>query len=388
MHVRNDLKLPTNNNQTNNLCESSFRVLKDILFQRIRCFNLPDLTEMLLTDDHSYFKSKLIDVGNGRFSNSVHNKSTAQLSKCTYTEDQVVFICDKMYMVESQTQEDTYYLVDMRLNFCECAAGSSKGSCKHKIAVMKHFNCAEFAVIPVSDHRARAAYHYIATGQSLDASHYRDLNQVEIPDDIDQYLEDYRAEVHQDPAVLEEVDPVDDQAIVNDDQVNDEADDNVAELSDREAEAEDDSEDDSEEIWAKYKRSQEEFENKLKDSLQDKNFRKCFKKYTSSVQRVANSQPENLKQHLYAFGQSLGRSKKGSRIPVQTTAVTRRNYPHGGRAVGMSGRRVQDCPKRMRLDVTEDINVHTLPLQKPQPSKQPHNLTIAESRNVANAKKH
>ena len=50
MHVRNDLKLPTNNNQTNNLCESSFRILKDILFQRIRCFNLPDLTEMLLTD--------------------------------------------------------------------------------------------------------------------------------------------------------------------------------------------------------------------------------------------------------------------------------------------------------------------------------------------------
>ena len=35
MHVRNDLKLPTNNNQTNILCESSFRVLKDILFQRI-----------------------------------------------------------------------------------------------------------------------------------------------------------------------------------------------------------------------------------------------------------------------------------------------------------------------------------------------------------------
>ena len=49
MHVRNDLKLPTNNNQTNNLCESSFRILKDIVFQRIRCFNLPDLTEMLLS---------------------------------------------------------------------------------------------------------------------------------------------------------------------------------------------------------------------------------------------------------------------------------------------------------------------------------------------------
>ena len=229
MHVRNDLKLPTNNNQTNNLCESSFRVLKDILFQRIRCFNLPDLTEMLLTDDHSYFKSKLIDVGNGRFSNAVHNRSAAQLSKCTYRQDQIVFICDKMYMVESQTQEDTYYLVDMRLNFCQCAAGSSKGSCKHKIAVMKYFNCAEFSVIPVNDYRARAAYHYIATGQRLNASHYRELTQVEIPDDIDQCIDEHRAEVHQDPAVLEELEPVDNDE-GNEDE-NDDDDENVPEMS-------------------------------------------------------------------------------------------------------------------------------------------------------------
>ena len=149
-------------------------------------------------------------------------------------------------MLESQTQEDTYYLVDMRLNFCECAESSSKWSCKHKVAVMKHFNCAEFAVIPVNDYRARAAYHCIATGQRLDASHYRDLNQVEIPEDIDQCIEDHRAEVHQDPAVLEEVDPeVNDAEDDNDaDADNDVEDDNMPELSDREDDSEEDSESD------------------------------------------------------------------------------------------------------------------------------------------------
>ena len=92
----------------------------------------------------------------------------------------------------------------MRLNFCVCAAGSSKGSCKHKIAIMKYFNFGEFAVIRVNDYRAQAAYHYIATGKWLNASHYRELSQVKIPDDID----DHRAEVPQDHAVLEE-EPVD-----------------------------------------------------------------------------------------------------------------------------------------------------------------------------------
>ena len=196
-----------------------------------------------------------------------------------------------MYMVESQTQEDTYYLVDMRLNFCECAAGSSKGSCKHKVAVMKHFNCAEFAVIPVNDYRAQAAYHYIATGQRLDASHYRELNQVEIPEDIDQCIEDHRAQVHQDPAVLEEVDPeVNDAEDDNDaDAANDVDADHIPELGDIEDVAEDDSEDDVEEIWAAFKSAQEVFESKIKNAIQDKNFRKFFKKYTSSVQKVGNS---------------------------------------------------------------------------------------------------
>ena len=173
------------------------------------------------------------------------------------------------------------------------------------------------------------------------------------------------------------------------DAANDVDADHIPELGDTEDDAEDDSEDDVEETWAAYKKAQEVFENKMKVAIQDKNFRKCFKKYTSSVQKVGNSQPENMKQHLYAFGQSMGKSKRGSRIPVQPTAVTRRKYPHGGRAVGVAGRRVQDGPKRMRIEVeSSDDLVHTLPIQKPQPPRQPHNLTVAETRNVANAKKH
>ena len=209
---------------------------------------------------------------------------------------------------------------------------------------------------------------------------------MEVPEDIDQYIEEHRTQEHQDPAVLEELEPRENDA----DDVENENDsdaDNLPAESDEEAN-EDDSEDDSEEIWAEFKRKQEIFENKLKENLHDKNFRKSFKKYTSSVAKVASSQSENMKQHLYAFGQSLGKSKRGSRIPVQTTAVSRRKHPQGGRAVGMSGRRVQDAPKRMRMDVTGTEEVHTLPIQKPQAPRQPHNLAVAEARNVANAKKH
>ena len=84
---------------------------------------------------------------------------------------------------------------------------------------MKYFNCAEFAVIPVNDYRARASYHYIATGVWLDASHYRELNQVEVPEDIGDYIQDHRSAIHADPAALEELETRDTEE--NDDDGND-----------------------------------------------------------------------------------------------------------------------------------------------------------------------
>ena len=40
----------------------------------------------------------------------------------------------------------------------------------------QHHNVAEFSIIPYTDCNVRAAYHYIATGETLDGSWYRDLD--------------------------------------------------------------------------------------------------------------------------------------------------------------------------------------------------------------------
>ena len=98
----------------------------------------------------------MISVGHGRFSDAIHTKSSQQhqISKVTYQKDQIVPIMDQMYMVESQSEEDVFYTVDMKSNYCECPAGRNKGCCKHKLGVMKFFNEAEVSVIPVTDPRA------------------------------------------------------------------------------------------------------------------------------------------------------------------------------------------------------------------------------------------
>ena len=130
------------------------------------------------------------------------------------------------------------------------------------------------ARIPVNDYRARASYYYIATGVWLDASHYRELNQVEVPEDIGDYIQDHRSAIHADPAALEELETRDTEE--NDDEEND---DDLPVISDREddlEESEEEGEEHVEEAWEEFKRIQESFEKKMKSFLHDKNFRKSF----------------------------------------------------------------------------------------------------------------
>ena len=86
MHVRNDLKLPTNNNQTNILCESSFRVLKDILFQRI-----PISSQIMLVC--------VLVMGVSQMQCITVQQLRSQSAHTDKWQDQVVFICDKMYLL-------------------------------------------------------------------------------------------------------------------------------------------------------------------------------------------------------------------------------------------------------------------------------------------------
>ena len=59
--------------------------------------------------------------------------------------------------------------------FCECKSGINYGPCKHKDAITKYFNIAEFSVLPECDVKMRALYHYIAEGIICNNTWYRDL---------------------------------------------------------------------------------------------------------------------------------------------------------------------------------------------------------------------
>ena len=87
--------------------------MKDLDLDRTPCYNVADLFEHFLKFDASYYELKLVDFGNGIFSNYI--KKTKCL-KTNIREDQISEICaaSGVYMVQSEKDEETYYNVDMR----------------------------------------------------------------------------------------------------------------------------------------------------------------------------------------------------------------------------------------------------------------------------------
>ena len=75
-------------------------------------------------------------------------------------------------------------------------------------------------------------------------------------------------------------------------------------------------------------------------------------------------------------------------IPVQTTAISRRRRPHGGRGVSTDGRRVQDAPHRMEMELDTDDNdeeyvFYSLPPQRLAQKRKAHDLMAAVDSNQA-----
>ena len=72
---------------------------------------------------------------------------------------------------------------------CDCQAGLNRGPCKHKDAIAKYFNIAEFSVLPESDINIRALYHFIAHGTVCDDIWYRDLEASHTVTNIANFVE-------------------------------------------------------------------------------------------------------------------------------------------------------------------------------------------------------
>ena len=390
-------ELPTHNCNTNNYVEISFRILKDNQMNRTKAYNLIELLQILF-DDSAHFRKKLIDVGNGRFSELQPSKSRYNVKEIsTIKKDQCSEICDKMFIVQSESDEETFYTIDMESGYCECRQGMLRGPCKHKAAVQHYYNVAEFSGIPVFDNQARSLYHYIAEGIVLNDQWYRSLNNPaeEITVYVEVHTHEHDAEIVVEPQdnseeTEAEVRDVGDDGDVAD--VGDVADDgDVGEVAD---ETDSDSE-----LLSEYVENIEKLKAQNLANILDEGVKRSVKYFNKKIRKMLTGTTQALQKINYSLGQELssvaGKGKKrkiGRRINVQPTALARRTFPSKGKSAARHGRRQKDQEpgrRQMVLNQSDEEEVYfSLPKQKKRKTQHKHSLKESVDNNRPNPKKH
>ena len=99
-------KLPTSSQNTNNLVESSFRFTKDIQFNRLKAFNLPDMLSLVL-DNSEFYMNKCVDASNNVIESWLRNSHSRYVIKMTDIDPaKIVELGPHSYLVPYEVQPD------------------------------------------------------------------------------------------------------------------------------------------------------------------------------------------------------------------------------------------------------------------------------------------
>ena len=86
------INLPVRGNHTQNYVEAQFRVIKDEIVNRVRCFNFIELIDKITEDLESHYKDKLLTVANGSFDGIFSKKYLKPLNHEDIKPDQISVI--------------------------------------------------------------------------------------------------------------------------------------------------------------------------------------------------------------------------------------------------------------------------------------------------------
>ena len=112
----------TRGNHTNN-AEAGIRILKDLVFVRVKAYNLVQMFYFLVEIMDLYYKRKLVNIANSRLQSYVALRFKGLDAKKVKKEDITKDIQPGWYTVQSQSQIDQSYQVNVHIGVCTCTKG-------------------------------------------------------------------------------------------------------------------------------------------------------------------------------------------------------------------------------------------------------------------------
>ena len=187
-------------NQTNNIAEAGMRIIKDLVFGRVKAYNLIQMFDFITTVMERYFQNRLLDIAHSRYRAGIELKfrNVHKLSLDIPASDIQKTSNSTYTVLETIKGIQIDFDVDMDLGRCSCFTGYTGQPCKHQAVVAKVYNIATWSMPPFFSKETRQTFALIATGihQSLDFyADLRDTKTCQNPTDTSGTTQDEGTEV-------------------------------------------------------------------------------------------------------------------------------------------------------------------------------------------------
>lgn len=126
------------NHDTNNYAKASIRILKDILLNRTKAYNVVALVDFIVSVGEKYFTLRILNHAHGRYSENKRLYEKLCSKMIDFDESDLKQINESTYAIPSMTTENVTYFVDTENGACTCKMGHAGSFCKHQAWIHKH----------------------------------------------------------------------------------------------------------------------------------------------------------------------------------------------------------------------------------------------------------
>ena len=153
---------------TNNYAESGIRILKHIVFKRVKAYNLMQLFNFIIVTFEMYYKRRLLAIAYNRIDRYIVLRYKG-LGAFEVVDNNIEQSTNKnIYFVKSTRYKDKLYIIDTIAWTCTCTKSltgyPSREPCKHQRAVANKYNLVAPNLIPYFNGDGRYLYALITLG--------------------------------------------------------------------------------------------------------------------------------------------------------------------------------------------------------------------------------
>ena len=346
-------------NHTNNYAEAGVRIVKKLIFNRVKAYNIIQMFTFVTECLELYYTRKLLSVAHNRIDCFVSLKYQGINCACIGIDKiQIYDKTEQTYLVESQSERGVRYLVDMSVGVCSCTGGQDGSPCSHQAAIVRHYRVPSINSIPTLSPLIRQEIATIALGTGAIQNHQ------------------FYASLHQEKQETKEI-------IANDtfggtawDLVEVDANKSMEE-DNNEGNSEPNQTDDIADLTMKIDEFAADIKSRVQDTPLMAQAMKTFLRRYSSITQPGTLVNARLSSALHRFGWTFGGATqsshggyfcKGRRIPVNAKSAGRRcrKFKKG------KGKVLQGRPKGMKIATSS--SVYDMPIRNEPKGKRKHSI--------------